>query len=72
MAKIKAGSELTQKLIELAIEQGWLVETTKNGHILFKPVDREYGPIFTSSTPSDWRAAWNLRSRLKKAGLKVD
>lgn len=68
----RSSSDQTEKLMRIARDQGWVVEQTKGGHVLFMPADKKFGPIFTSSTPSDWRSEKNLRSRLRRAGLKVE
>ncbi|WP_185266005.1 type II toxin-antitoxin system HicA family toxin [Halopseudomonas xiamenensis] len=54
-----------QELADFAISLGWQVSRTRGGHIRFtKP---GYPPIYTSSTPSDPRAALNARALLRRA-----
>ena len=52
-----------------AVLRGWRVEPTKNLHL--KWVAPSGAIIFSSSTPSDRRAALNLRSQLRREGLDV-
>lgn len=51
---------------------GWTVtRTRRNQHWKFVSPDRRVAPVFTSGTPSDWRAYRNLRSALRRGGLPV-
>lgn len=52
-----------------AVLRGWRVEPTKNLHL--KWIAPSGAIIFSSSTPSDRRAALNLRSQLRREGLDV-
>ncbi len=60
-----------QPLIAAARRQGWCVEPTKGGHVRFRPCDPALPLIITSSTPGDWRAVWNVRALLRRAGLDM-
>lgn len=57
-------------LVNIAKEQGWTVyQSKRRGHWKFFSPDPNVPVIFTSSTPSDWRSAKNLRSELRRNGL---
>lgn len=56
--------------IKAAEAEGWTVETSSGSHICFTPADRDQRKIFTGRTPSDVRSLRNLRSQLRRAGLK--
>lgn len=61
-----------KQLIERAKASGWTVSRSKhNSHWRFLSPDTNVSPIYTSATPSDWRAVRNLRARLKRGGLSV-
>ena len=55
-------------LRETAIDQGWRVDMTAGSHWRFKPPVGEI--IVTSGSPSDPRAFLNIKSRLRRGGLK--
>jgi hypothetical protein len=56
-------------LRRLAEAQGWVVDPTKNGHLMWKS---PAGQIVTSgSTESDWRAHRNHLARLRRCGLNL-
>ena len=58
-------------LIRTAQAQGWRLEVAQRGHPrLYSPDGKTI--IGTSGTPSDFRAFRNFRSRLKKAGVRLD
>lgn len=59
-----------KELIRIAEAQGWQVSTTGGGHLRWTGPDDE-GPVFTPSTPSDWRALKNATSVLRRHGLRV-
>lgn len=60
-----------RKLISLAEEQGWRVELKKGGHYrLYSPDGKTI--VTAGSTPSDRRAYQNIKSDLKRGGLKLD
>ena len=56
-----------QVLIKQAVDQGWVVEKTKNNH--YKWISPLGGLIFSSSTPSDHRALQNLKRDLRVNGF---
>lgn len=58
-------------LIDAAREQEWRVDLTDGGHVRFLSCNRNVRPIYTSQTPSDWRAMRNLKSKLRRSGLRV-
>lgn len=65
--RITSSSEY-RALILAAESQGWTIEPTKGGHLRWKPPSG--GPIFSSASPSDWRASKKLRAQLRRAGLR--
>ncbi|MDT3722965.1 hypothetical protein [Pseudomonas oryzihabitans] len=54
-----------QALVAFAIDEGWAVTRTRGGHVKFTKLG--CSPIFTSSTPSDYRASLNARALLRRA-----
>ena len=57
--------ESTKRLVAFARGRGWRVSRAKSGHIRF---DKEgCQTVFFSSTPSDYRAALNAKSKLRRA-----
>jgi hypothetical protein len=70
--KIKSSlPDETNRLITAAVDQGWRYDESSRGHVrLYSPDGRTI--IGTSGTPSDHRAAKNFRSRLKRAGVRLD
>lgn len=54
-------------LARVAREAGWRVERTNGGHMRWMPPVGT--PIYSSSSPSDWRAIAKHRSLLRRAGL---
>ncbi len=54
-----------QALVAFAIDEGWVVTRTRGGHVKFTKLGCP--PIFTSSTPSDYRAGLNARALLRRA-----
>lgn len=55
-------------LARLALDQGWRVTKTKGNHVKWQgPAG---GTVFSASTPGDFRAIRNTRSRLRRLGLK--
>lgn len=61
-----------KQLIERAEACGWTVSRSRHSsHWKFLSPDRNVSPIYTSATPSDWRAVRNLRARLRRGGLCV-
>jgi len=59
-------------LIAQARQQGFTVERRGSGHWLFRPSNRTDPLVVTASTLSDHRAAANMRSQLRRAGLRLD
>ncbi len=51
-------------VIECAERLGYRVGRTRGGHLRFSKPGRR--PIFTSSTPSDWRPPRNAMSQLRR------
>ena len=58
-----------RELFEIAASQGWRVEQRKNTHLSW--ISPTGTKVFSSFTPSDWRAIQNLKKDLKRYGLKV-
>ena len=54
-------------LARLARAAGWRVETTNGNHMRWVPPVG--GTIYSSSSPSDWRAIAKHRALLRRAGL---
>lgn len=52
-----------------AIAQDWTIEPTKGGHL--KWTNPQGRPVFTPSTPSDWRSLKNVIRKLKHKGLEL-
>ena len=57
-----------RKLMRRARKQGWKVCLTGGGHIKWEPPKGDF--VMSAQTPSDYRAFYNIRQRLKRAGLK--
>ena len=60
-----------KQLIRLVQGQKWKVRVRNNGHMVWKSPDPNSGPIYTSQTPSDYRAIERIKSQLRKAGANV-
>ena len=58
-----------KKLQEVAKEQGWTILRRTNTHLAWVSPTGE--KVYSSATPSDWRAVLNLKRDLKRYGLKV-
>ena len=56
-------------LRRVVVEQGWVVETRRSGHLAWKPP--KGSPYFSSATPSDHRALMNLKAALRRLGAAV-
>lgn len=56
-------------LVQAAADARWTLEKTGSGHIRWQ--SPEGTCTFTSSSPSDRRAMYNARSRLRRAGLPI-
>jgi len=57
-------------LADAVLAQGWRIEPTNREHFRWLSPDGKY-IVITSKTPSDRRALANIRSDLRRAGLKV-
>lgn len=58
-----------REIIAEARSQGWSVERTEGNHWRFVPPARQFPIVYTSGTPSDFRAVKNLVSQLRRCGL---
>jgi hypothetical protein len=58
-----------QELLKLAEQQGWTVVRRNNTHLAW--VSPTGAKVYSSATPSDWRAVLNLKRDLRRYGLKV-
>lgn len=58
-----------QELQQLAISQGWQITSGKSNHL--KWLSPLGGTVFSSATPSDWRALANLKRDLRSYGFIV-
>lgn len=56
-------------ILKAAKKAGWSLEKRNNGHIKLTSPSGEI--VFTSGTPSDWRATANLMAHLRRLGLDV-
>lgn len=62
---LRGTREDLRQLVDFAKANGWTVSRTRGGHIRFtKP---GLGSIYTSSTPSDYRAGLNAKAQLRRA-----
>lgn len=55
----------TDKLIELATENGWRVQRRRNGHLMFQH-KTVLATVFASGTPSDRRSHLNALAKMKR------
>lgn len=61
-----------KQIVRVAEENGWRVTRARRSqHWKFIPPDKRTKPIYTSSTPSDWRTYRNLRAELRRGGLPL-
>lgn len=60
-----------EKLVKVALAQGWRVSAVKGGGFKFWPPDKSK-PAVSGWESGDTRALKNLRAGLKRAGLKLD
>lgn len=58
-----------RSLFETLAKQGWIIETTKGGHIKLKPPTGMV--VIVASTPSDRRALANTRSLCRRSGATL-
>ena len=65
-----AGKKLLMLWMDQATRQGWRIETAR-GHLKWWRPDGTVGAV-TSGTPGGGRAMANIRSKLRRAGLKVN
>lgn len=59
--------ELGEHMIRAIEQQGWRVEATRNGAMIY-PADRSQSAIAVHGTPSDHRALANTLSRMRRSG----
>ncbi|OLU22503.1 hypothetical protein BVH03_25120 [Pseudomonas sp. PA15(2017)] len=57
-------------LLVYAHNNGWQACRTRGGHVRFQKPGRP--PVFTSSTPSDWRAYRNALAMLVRADKAIE
>lgn len=57
-------------LVRLAESQGFRVKTTRKGWVVYAK-RRDGGTVWLHKTPSDWRAAKNIRAELRKIGVEI-
>lgn len=56
-------------IVDIAIAQGWAFEHRRNNHlVLISPTGEK---VFTSSTPSDWRALMKIKAQLRRMGVNI-
>jgi hypothetical protein len=60
--------EPLRRLAAAARADGWLLTVTGGGHLKWMP-PQGGAPVFTASTPGDWRSSRNARAKLRRAGL---
>lgn len=60
-----------RRVQRIALDAGWRVEQTRNGHWRFLPPDRTVQPCVVGGTPSDHRAWANFIACLRRKGLDV-
>lgn len=62
---IRSATHGMRLLMDFALSHGWKVSPTQGGHIRFTKAGMP--AIFTSSTPSDYRAEPNANVQLRRA-----
>lgn len=55
-------------ILEAAADQGWRLEQTKKGFMLYPP-DKSKPGVLVHMTPSDHRAFKNMVAQLRRSGL---
>jgi hypothetical protein len=60
---------LTRAIVEAAPDQGFRVEETRDGWMIYPP-DPAMSPVSLHRTPSDRRATRNALSLLRKRGFR--
>jgi hypothetical protein len=66
----RGGSDM-RRIEDAAREQGWSVDRTRSGHLVFISPDKSVPPVHTGSDIGDPRALKNIEARLRRAGLDV-
>lgn len=69
MGNVTVSSDQLRQVIVEAAAMGWSVERTRNNHLKFQMPGKR--SVFTSGTPSDWRATKNALGKLRRA-MKED
>ncbi|HUK68234.1 MAG TPA: hypothetical protein VLW50_05695 [Streptosporangiaceae bacterium] len=59
--------EAYRELARLATASGWTITRCGSGHLRWAPPDGRC--VFTPATPTDGRGVWNVRAKLRRAGL---
>lgn len=59
-----------KKIAVKAVEQGWTISMTNGGHLKWTS-PKGGQPVFTASTPDDYRTVRNCLSLLRRAGLQA-
>lgn len=65
MARLSKSNDEQRKVIAEAVLMGWTVGRTRSNHLKFEQPGMR--PVFTSSTPGDWRATKNALGMLRRA-----
>lgn len=68
---LKGTSPDLRKVIEKAIEQGYIIRKTGNKHLQLVPPDKTKEIITVGVSVSDHRAHKNIRSMLRRQGANV-
>jgi hypothetical protein len=58
-------------LVQAAKDQGWVITQTRRLHWRFVPPDKDKPACIASGTPSSKREYQNLRTALRRSGLRV-
>ena len=66
---LRGASPVIRRLAKVARRARWTVEATRGDHVRFRSPEGVL--VVASQTPSDSRAWLAVRSRLRRAGLKV-